>query len=392
MPQTLAHLVEPLPVLAPSRTFADLAQLFVNQAELDAVLVAPLHAGGPHGLICRAGAFRPTYLFPDEEIGRFANYDVLRCFMNSTLGDFHHVERKIMEHGLVYYEEDLAKGYISPKRLAQFHADLGARLKGERDDARAALTRALEQRLHLLADMGHELRSPLNSIIGYSDLMEQQIKGPLGASDYIDYAKAINEAGGHLLNIINTVLDMAKVDAGALQLNEEHVSLHQICAQARDMMKPIADKAQVNVTIKIDGEVPDVFVDPQVFRQILINLLSNAIKFSPAHSQIRVSGRVDKRGFLRLTVIDRGPGISPEDIKRVMKPFHQAGQMQTGVGTGLGLPLVKSLCALHDSHFQLLSEEGRGTRAVVTLPPGRVHGRRPSGQGEFVFTCGIREA
>ncbi|MGD8327061.1 MAG: ATP-binding protein [Sphingomonadales bacterium] len=392
MQQRLSHLVEPLPVVASFTTFADLAQIFVSQPKLDAVLVTPVHDGEPYGLLCRAGAFRPTYLFPDEEISRFANYNMMRCYENSCLSDFRNVERKIMKYGLVYYEGECAKGYISPKRLAQFHADQGARLRGERDDARAALTQALEQRLHVLADMGHELRSPLNSIIGYSDLMQQQIKGPLGAADYIEYAKAIYHAGGHLLSVINAVLDMAKVDAGTVGLNEEHVSLRQVCAKAVDIMRPMTDKAHVNILIKIDGNVPDIYVDPQIFLQILINLLSNAIKFSPADSAIRVTGRVDRRGFLRLTVIDRGPGISPEDIKRVMKPFHQAGQARHGVGTGLGLPLVKSLCALHDSHFQLLSEEGRGTRAVVTLPPGRVHGRRPSGQGEFIFTCGIRQA
>ena len=162
MPQTLVHLVEPLPTVSHFTVFAELAQIFINQPELNAVLITPVQDGGPFGLLCRAKALRPTLIFPDEEVGRFSDYDVLSCRSSSTLSDFQHVERHALERGLIHYEDGRAKGYISPLRLAQYHADQRARFKGERDNARSALSEALEQRLHQLADMGHELRSPLN--------------------------------------------------------------------------------------------------------------------------------------------------------------------------------------------------------------------------------------
>lgn len=391
MPQTLAHLVEPLPTVSHFTVFSELAQIFINQPELNAVLVTPARNDGPYGLLCRAKALRPTLLFPDEEVARFSDYDVLSCTETSTLNDFQHVERQVLERGLIHYDGVRATGYVSPLKLAQYHADQRARFKGERDDARTALSHALEQRLHQLADMGHELRSPLNSIIGYSDMMRSELKGPLGAPDYKSYAGAIYHAGEHLLNIINAVLDMAKLDARALQLNEGRVSLQHICLSAKDMMGLVAEQAEISVQIQIPAALPDIFVDPQLFRQILLNLLSNAVKFSSKGSAVRIQAKLDKRGFLRLAVIDAGPGISAEDIKRVMKPFQQT-KAHRGQGTGLGLPLVNSLCALHDCRFQLLSQEGKGTRAVVTIPPGRVHGCRPSGQGEFIFTCGAHQA
>lgn len=392
MPQTLVHLVEPLPTVSHFTVFAELAQIFINKPDLEAVLVTPVNEKGATGLLCRAKALRPTLLFPDEEIARFADFNILTCDASSKLNDFQQVERQALECGLVYYENGRATGYISPLRLAQYHADQRARFKGERDDARSALTRALEQRLHQLADMGHELRSPLNGIIGYSDMMRSELKGPLGTPEYKSYADAIFNAGEHLLNIINAVLDMAKMDARALHLKEERISLQELCFSVKDIMALVAEKSGVFVKIQITPDVPDIFVDPQLFRQILLNLLSNALKFSPQKSTVRIQAKLDRRGFLRLSVIDAGPGISAEDIERVMKPFQQTAKQGHGRGTGLGLPLVKSLCALHDCHFQLLSQEGKGTRAVVTIPPGRVHGHRPSGQGEFVFTCGAHQA
>ena len=189
-----------------------------------------------------------------------------------------------------------------------------------------------------------------------------------------------------MLDVVNVVLDMAKLRSGFLELHNVRTDLSELCKSAIEILKAQAEAKNIDIRVKIPVSIPELLLDPQLFRQILINLLSNAIKFSPHNTVITFRAKVDAKGFLRLVISDQGPGIDANDIERVMKPFRQARGSKAGEGTGLGLPFVKSLCELHDGSFQLLSEKGKGTRAIVTLPPSRVHGYAPSGQGEFIFS------
>ncbi|MFZ5609719.1 MAG: ATP-binding protein [Pseudomonadota bacterium] len=291
-------------------------------------------------------------------------------------------------HGIIVTKYDLYLGVVPAPRISHWLAERMARMRADRDAARRALAQATEQRLFFLANMGHELRTPLNAIIGYADMMQSQAHGPLAPERYRDYVDAMHGAGVHLLNIINAILDLAKIDAKSMRLHEEKVALSTLVDGALTMIHSLAEDKGVRLVARLRPDLPKVFVDEQIVRQILLNLLSNAVKFSPPKAKVTVAGEIGRRGTVRLVVQDQGPGIRPEDIEKIMQPFKQvedAGAPRK-LGTGLGLSLVKAFAELHDGNFQLLSSTGKGTRAVVTLPASRVCRDKPGGQGEFIFT------
>jgi signal transduction histidine kinase len=224
-----------------------------------------------------------------------------------------------------------------------------------------------------LANMSHELRTPLNAIIGFSEMMMKETFGPLANARYKEYLGDIHLSARHLLEIINEVLDMSKIEAGRVELDEEKFSVSQLIAAVTRMMASRAFSAGLKLEEKIQDNLPPLMADPRLIRQILINLVGNAVKYSNNGGVVTVSAFLTEAGAMRLTVEDNGIGIPKDRIKDAMEPFGQVSKPSDNRGgTGLGLPLAKAMAELHGGTLELESEFGKGTKVIVTLPAERV--------------------
>jgi cell cycle sensor histidine kinase DivJ len=217
--------------------------------------------------------------------------------------------------------------------------------------------------------MSHELRTPLNAIIGFSEVMTHQMFGPLGAPRYLEYSRLIHESGSHLLELINSILDMSKIEAGRFQITNETFDLEDAGAQALRFVKLLAERQGVNLEQEIAPEVRQVYADRRAVTQILINLLSNGVKFTPARGRVRVAAEA-KGDAVQISVSDTGVGIAEENLKRLGQPFEQVeGQYtRSKEGTGLGLALVRALAHLHGGTMTIESRLGEGTTVRILLP------------------------
>ena len=242
------------------------------------------------------------------------------------------------------------------------------------DSARAQAEAANIAKSRFLATMSHELRTPLNAILGFSEVMHTELLGPLHNASYKDYAASIHDSGSHLLNLINEILDLSRIEAGKYELTEESVHLDEIVGDCWRLLKLRADGKGQTVTFDINPISPCIWADARAARQVCLNLISNALKFTPRGGHIQISVINTADGRQTLAVKDNGPGIPPSEIHKVMQPFGQGSLAQQTAegGTGLGLPIVKGLIELHDGHFELTSELRKGTTAAVIFPASRV--------------------
>jgi two-component system, cell cycle sensor histidine kinase PleC len=294
----------------------------------------------------------------------------------------------VLAHGLVLRSETECLGYVTPAQFVRALAADAQAATAERDSARRALQEAHQQRSRFFANLSHELKTPLTAIVGYSDLIRSEVFGAIQPSAYRDYIEAVYASGLHLVDLLDAVLNMARLRADEMELRESLVSPQAVVHDVVQILKVNADRRNVTLRARCQIGLPEVTADERILRQIVINLLSNAIKFSPEGADVSVSVQLTGKGALRIEVKDKGPGISPDQIEQVMRPFRQIDQGgMDWVGTGLGLPLVKAMTEAHDGHFQLISSPGKGTRAVVTLPSARVQRMAVRGsQAEFQFT------
>lgn len=232
---------------------------------------------------------------------------------------------------------------------------------------------------HFLAAMSHELRTPLNAIIGFSETMRMEAFGPLGNEHYIDYAEDIRDSGYHLLALINDILDLAKVESGKDELNEETVNVAQNARSAMTLVRQRAETRGVTLALELEGDLPALWVDPRKLRQILTNLLTNAIKFTDRGGRITLVAGLPPDGGLLFEVSDNGIGIAAEDIPKALSQFGQVskGPEYAQEGTGLGLPLTNALIGQHGGSLDLESEPGVGTTVRVFFPEHRL--RRNAG-------------
>ena len=229
---------------------------------------------------------------------------------------------------------------------------------------------ASQAKSEFLANMSHELRTPLNAIIGFSETMIEKVFGPIGNAKYSEYVHDISRSGRHLLGIIDQVLDVSRIEAGAAQLREEVVALPEIVDECRAIIQGWLQTQPRNLRTEIAPNLPLVRADRQRLRQILLNLLSNAIKFTRDGGTITVRAFWAASGEATLEVADDGAGIPPEKVEQVTQAFYQVEA--TTSGTGLGLYLVQNFVDIHGGTLTIDSEEGRGTTARVTLPLDRL--------------------
>jgi signal transduction histidine kinase len=254
-------------------------------------------------------------------------------------------------------------------REAREHRNTASQLLAAKELAEAA-DRAKSE---FLATMSHELRTPLNAIIGFSEVMLTEGFGPLGNPRYVEYAKDIHESGGHLLEVINDILEIAK--AGSRQdLAEEVAAVGAVVDAASRLVAPRVEKANLTLTISLPADLPHLRCDPRKLKQMLLNLLSNAVKFTPAGGAIAVRASMHARRGLSISVEDTGVGIAPENIAHVIRPFFQVDSTlgRRHEGTGLGLALVDAMIRQHGGALRLDSEPGRGTVATISFPRERL--------------------
>jgi signal transduction histidine kinase len=272
----------------------------------------------------------------------------------------------------------LVAAYLINNRLRadrlRVHAEALSREVAVRKAAEHAAAAASQAKSEFLANMSHELRTPLNAIIGFSEVMSNGLFGPIGNSRYLGYATDIRESAVHLLAVISGVLDFSRAEAGGLALHESEVDLAAAIRFARRFIDARAAEVGIVIETALEPNLPALRADERMVRQMIVNLLSNAAKFTPAGGRIDIRGALDPDGGLRVAVSDTGVGMTPEEIPIALTPFRQvdSGLSRRHGGTGLGLPLVKSLIELHGGTITIESVPGRGTTVTLAFPADRV--------------------
>lgn len=242
------------------------------------------------------------------------------------------------------------------------------------DEARRRAEEANLAKSRFLATMSHELRTPLNAILGFAEIISNEVMGPLENKYYKEYAGDIHSSGTHLLNLINEILDLSRVEAGRYKLNEEAVNLAHIAEDSQQMVKLKASEKSITVNMQIQSDMPQIWADSRAIRQVILNLLSNALKFTPTGGTIWLKCGWTAGGGQYVSIKDTGPGIPEEEIPIVLSSFGQGSIAIKSAeqGTGLGLPIVQALVHMHDGHFELKSKLREGTEVIASFPRKRV--------------------
>lgn len=269
-------------------------------------------------------------------------------------------------------------GVVIARNLAE-QALVAAKQDAERSAvvAHSAMLKAQaadRAKLEFLANVSHELRTPLNAIIGFSDMMMHGLLGSRQVEKQLEYTKDINESGRHLLGLINDILDVAKIEAGKLELDENGFPLNDMITSCVTIVKERSQEKRQILLVDVPEASPTLFADERKLKQVLINLLSNAVKFTPEGGSIVLSWAYEPGASLDIKVFDTGIGIPVEHIATAMEPFQQIENYlsKTYEGTGLGLPLSKALMELHDGTLVIDSAVNVGTVATMLLPSARV--------------------
>lgn len=277
----------------------------------------------------------------------------------------------------------------------QSHAQIQAKLdrRTKRLDSALTLLKETEKRLaselesvrsenrdriDYFAETHHELRTPLNAICGMSDAMRQESFGPMPDGKYKEYASNIFDAGQHLLGIIDSRLDLTRIEVGAEPLEIEDVSVNSVIEETTEMLGQLAEDANINLEIDIEPDLPIIETDKRKLKQVLVNLVSNAIKYTPERGRVMLSAkRAEKDGVLVLVVSDTGIGMTAENLHEVMKPYKRGSHDDKG--TGLGLPIARKLIEMLGGEIDLRSAPGRGTSVKIELPI-TIPGQSPAGK------------
>lgn len=257
----------------------------------------------------------------------------------------------------------LARSFTSKINLAE-----------ELAEAKRDVERSSRAKTDFLANISHELRTPLNAVIGFSQVMRNEMLGPLGSARYREYAAGIEESGQHLLRLIDDIMDVSQIESGRVDLREEQIHPSELVESVARLIRPKADSNRVLLFVQPTADLPELLVDARRVKQILLNLLSNAVKYTPAGGRVELRCRIAESGDFVIEVTDTGIGIRPGDIDRVLRPLDRGESSYTRSydGPGLGLPIARGLVELHGGSLTLDSVPNNGTTIIVRLPATRV--------------------
>jgi two-component system, cell cycle sensor histidine kinase PleC len=277
----------------------------------------------------------------------------------------------------IFFTERLRQTSVQILSYRSEKDDLIAELevaKAISDEARRRAEEANLAKSRFLASMSHELRTPLNAILGFSEVMDNEVLGPLQNASYKEYVGDIHRSGQHLLNLINEILDLSRIEAGRYELHEEAVKLAEIAEDCIGMVQLRARSKTIRITEQFEPNLPPIWADEKSIRQVVLNLLSNAVKFTQQGGEVAVKLGWTAGGGQYVSIKDNGPGIAEEEIPIVLSAFGQGSIAIKSAeqGTGLGLPIVQAILAKHDGEFILKSKLREGTEVIAILPPRRV--------------------
>ena len=285
------------------------------------------------------------------------------------------LERELLElHDAEAQQEDRIAELLSSKSALEKQGKEIVRLAEDLAVARDQAEDANRTKSMFLATMSHELRTPLNAIIGFSELIGGEMFGPVGNDSYREYANDIRDSGQHLLDLINDILDLSKLESGSDVLHEEDIEIPEVAHSAKWLVNGRAQDDSIELQTELADDLPMLCADRLKLKQILINLLSNAVKFTDTGGKVTLKVWCSANGGYVFQVIDTGIGIALEDIPKALSPFQQIDNRlnRKYEGTGLGLPLSRSLAEMHGGSLDLQSQVGVGTTVTVRFPAERI--------------------
>ena len=254
-------------------------------------------------------------------------------------------------------------------------SDITERKRMEKDLVAAKLKAedANRAKSMFLANMSHELRTPLNAVIGFAEIIKDELLGAINEPRYRDYAARHPQQRQAPAQLINDILDMTKVEAGTYQLREDVCDIAKVVGDAVALVQNLAIQNELTVRVDMPDDIPFLFADERCVRQVLVNFLSNGIKFTPKGGDVAVSARLEPDGAIALAVVDTGIGMAPDDIPQALSPFRQleGSHGRKYEGTGLGLSLIKAMLDLHEGSLHVDSKLGAGTTVTAKFPPRR---------------------
>jgi PAS domain S-box-containing protein len=293
----------------------------------------------------------------------------------SLLNDGREVSGRVRQGGAIPLFMTVGRISDAPERkFCAVLRDITAfkKTEGELISSKRAAEEASAQKSDFLAKVSHEIRTPLNAIIGFAEVMLEERFGAIGNERYKDYLRDVHASGGHVINLVNDLLDLAKVEAGRMELSFTSVNLNELVANGVALMQPQAARERIVMRTSFAQKLPAVVADERSVRQVVLNIIANAIRFTEAGGQVIVSTAATDRGEVALRVRDTGLGMSPEEVETALQPFRQLATSRRGGGTGLGLPLTKALVEANRGALRITSARNEGTLVEVLFPPTRV--------------------
>jgi cell cycle sensor histidine kinase DivJ len=326
---------------------------------------------------------------PDDSLLGLTDYDIVP---REQAAFFQEIDRKVLSTGAPHETEEMltsaddAEHWLFTRKsmvkvasgqryLVGIISDITERKRMEKDLIAAKLRAedANRAKSTFLANMSHELRTPLNAVIGFAEIIKDELLGAINEPRYRNYAEDIHISGKHLLQLINDILDMTKVEAGTYRLREDVFDVAKVVGEAVAQVRNLAIRNELSVHMDVPDDIPFLFADERCVRQVVVNFLSNGIKFTPKGGNVMACARVESNGGIAIAVVDTGIGMAQDDIPEALTPFQQleGSHGRKYEGAGLGLSLIKAMLDLHEGTLQVDSKVGAGTTVTARFPPRR---------------------
>jgi two-component system, cell cycle sensor histidine kinase DivJ len=326
---------------------------------------------------------------PNDSLLGLTDYDIVP---SEQAAFFQEIDRRVLGTGAPHETEEMltsadgaeywlftrksmVKVATGERYLVGIISDITERKRMEKDLVAAKLRAedANRAKSTFLANMSHELRTPLNAVIGFAEIIKNELLGAINEPRYRDYAGDIHSSGKHLLQLINDILDMTKVEAGTYQLREDVCDIAKVVGDAAALVTNLAIQNELTVRVDVPDDIPFLFADERSVRQMLVNFLSNGIKFTPKGGSVAACARLEQDGAIAIAVVDTGIGMAQDDIPQALRAFQQleGSHSRKHEGTGLGLSLTKAMLDLHEGTLQVDSKVGAGTTVTARFPPRR---------------------